>query len=494
MRVHAYLRKGYNAGAGIFEEGVQCAGIFEEGVQCGCRQIQGRGAMQVWAYTFEEGYGAGAGIFEERYSVGAGIHIRGGGTVQVQAYSRKDSVGAGIFEEGVQCGCRRIQGRGAMQVWAYTFEEGYGAGAGIFEEGVQCGCRRIQGRGAMRVWAYTFEEGYGEGAGIFEEGVYLRKGCNASAGVHIRGRGTVRAQAYTFEEGVRCERRHTHSGGWGYSAGAGIFEEGVQCGCSRIQGRGAMRVWAYTFEEGGYGAGAGVSIFEEGRRGYHAGAGVFEEGQSCPEVEGWFLVPKQPLQGPKIPKTSCASAGGNICTVLVGAGASTPVVPVGSPFMVSPASPMSSTSSLYNDDVKSEPASPKLHLCAPPHVTLDTRMQLTPTGRVRGAALVAACDPPHVPPVAPAVGAQPAVLDNAAPHAGRQAAAPGTPQLMAVTHPNEYKDVITYGIRGVCIFYPTHAAAWAAAKRLGMGDQEILTGKVAKVQAWMHGLPFHGAD
>ncbi|KAF8146563.1 hypothetical protein K438DRAFT_1780764 [Mycena galopus ATCC 62051] len=49
----------------------------------------------------------------------------------------------------------------------------------------------------------------------------------------------------------------------------------------------------------------------------------------------------------------------------------------------------------------------------------------------------------------------------------------------------------TFGIRGVAVFYPSHAAA----RRLGMAEPHILASRNAlRVLAWMYGEPFEGQD
>jgi hypothetical protein len=55
--------------------------------------------------------------------------------------------------------------------------------------------------------------------------------------------------------------------------------------------------------------------------------------------------------------------------------------------------------------------------------------------------------------------------------------------------------VVQYGIRGVAVFYPSHATALAAARRLGMEDAKIMVSSNAtKLEAWMLGKSFEGED
>ncbi|KAF8171719.1 hypothetical protein K438DRAFT_1773021 [Mycena galopus ATCC 62051] len=164
----------------------------------------------------------------------------------------------------------------------------------------------------------------------------------------------------------------------------------------------------------------------------------------------------------------------------------------------------SSSSSLFNDDdPKEEPITPKLTLNVPPLVTLETCVQLTPTGRVRGQALVAAHGPaPAYAPGAPALAA-PAPTVTATPQAVHQGPPAHsilvTPQLAAAANPPAPGAVPAaaasklYGIRSVAVFYFSHESAIARAGSLGLKNPKILVScNAAKVKAWMQGLPFMG--
>ncbi|KAJ6621291.1 hypothetical protein B0H10DRAFT_2215224 [Mycena sp. CBHHK59/15] len=145
---------------------------------------------------------------------------------------------------------------------------------------------------------------------------------------------------------------------------------------------------------------------------------------------------------------------------------------------------------------KEEPASPHLHLNVPPRVTPLTRVQLTPTGVARAATIAAtraAADaaPPasHAPAAAnPTCGAAnltdpdcPSVLVTPAPAAADANTAPALP--------------LQYGVRGVSMFYPTYHAAYAAAMSLGIAEPKIMVSRnIAKLEAWILGLPFEGED
>ncbi|KAJ7768837.1 hypothetical protein B0H16DRAFT_1716038 [Mycena metata] len=50
-----------------------------------------------------------------------------------------------------------------------------------------------------------------------------------------------------------------------------------------------------------------------------------------------------------------------------------------------------------------------------------------------------------------------------------------------------------YAMRGVGVFYPTFEAAAAATRELGLSGVKIMmSSNVAKLEAWMLGLPFRG--
>ncbi|KAJ7794771.1 hypothetical protein B0H14DRAFT_2621619 [Mycena olivaceomarginata] len=162
-------------------------------------------------------------------------------------------------------------------------------------------------------------------------------------------------------------------------------------------------------------------------------------------------------------------------------------MPVGSPFTASTTSGSSASSASSassgsasfmgseSDTPKKEPASPGLHLNVPPRVTPFTRVQLTPTGRARAEALAAerhhaaAEQPEHATPRA-APQARPSVLIT-----------PATPAPV----PRQY------AIRGVAVFYHSHAAA----RSLDRPTTKIMvSNNIEKLEAWMFGKPFVGED
>ncbi|KAF8147456.1 hypothetical protein K438DRAFT_1780076 [Mycena galopus ATCC 62051] len=208
-----------------------------------------------------------------------------------------------------------------------------------------------------------------------------------------------------------------------------------------------------------------------------------------------------------------------------------PIVPIaaGSPFAHSSSSSWASSSStssldslassgLFQSDPeltpkKEQPTTPVLTLNPPPRVTLATHVQLTPTGRARGTAIVAAggpaasaADAAGPAPAADAPAAGPPATVAATPTRGDTGAVPRESVLITPGHEPaaapanpapqpEPEPEFTYGIRGVAMFYPSHGAARAAARRLGMADARILASRNAlRVQAWMYGEPFEGED
>ncbi|KAF8212568.1 hypothetical protein K438DRAFT_1957170 [Mycena galopus ATCC 62051] len=156
------------------------------------------------------------------------------------------------------------------------------------------------------------------------------------------------------------------------------------------------------------------------------------------------------------------------------------------------ASSFSSTSSFTSSDSlfassptqvkKEEPRAPALNFGVPPRVTLETRVQLTPTGRARGAALVEACAANA--PTLTASLATPRPADRAAApipsvQLTPQPAAPGTapaPHAVPVRIPTKYR------IRGVPIFYPNAKIMVSA------------PGQPEKLEAYMLGKLFVGED
>ncbi|KAF8137812.1 hypothetical protein K438DRAFT_1996669 [Mycena galopus ATCC 62051] len=175
----------------------------------------------------------------------------------------------------------------------------------------------------------------------------------------------------------------------------------------------------------------------------------------------------------------------------------------------------SSSSSLFQDDPKEEPITPTLKLNAPPRVTLETRVQLTPTGRACGEALVAAAarDPALAYAAASSAAAAPAPTVAVTPWAVRQglpthsilvtpqpaaaAANAAAPVAVAPADPAAPSAIPPelYGIRGVAVFYFSHESVIAGAASLGLKDPKILVSRnAAKVKAWMQGQPFAGDD
>lgn len=156
---------------------------------------------------------------------------------------------------------------------------------------------------------------------------------------------------------------------------------------------------------------------------------------------------------------------------------------------------------------KEEPTTPRLNLRGPP-VTMETRIQLTLTGRAHGLALAAArtnnamaradvttaraeamVDRARALSATPAAnnrGRTPSVLVTPAPAA---AAAPPPP-------PANPPRVRQYGICGVGVFYSSYASARAAATLLGMQDDSkiMVSDNPDKLEVWMTGKPFVGED
>ncbi|KAJ7826216.1 hypothetical protein B0H14DRAFT_2595983 [Mycena olivaceomarginata] len=157
-----------------------------------------------------------------------------------------------------------------------------------------------------------------------------------------------------------------------------------------------------------------------------------------------------------------------------------------------------------NTPTKEEPTTPGLQLNVPPRVTPFTHVQLTPTGHARAAAIAqeraAAAERPA------ADGRAVRVHDVAAtPRAGGHGDAPRSSILVtprAEAHggrapapapvPAEAPEM--YGLRGVSVFYTSHAAAMAAARSLGIEPKLMVSSNVEKLQAWMTMKPFVGED
>ncbi|KAJ7912867.1 hypothetical protein B0H13DRAFT_1874447 [Mycena leptocephala] len=163
---------------------------------------------------------------------------------------------------------------------------------------------------------------------------------------------------------------------------------------------------------------------------------------------------------------------------------------------------------------KEDPTTPHLNLRVPP-ITMQTRIQLTPTGQARGLALAAAraddaaARADDATARAEAVVAQ-ALATPAATGATPAATATAHPQSVLVTPaplsaaaaaapppaPANPRHVRQYGIRGVAVFYSSYAAARAAATLLGLEDDSkiMVSDNHEKLEAWMTGKPFVGED
>ncbi|KAJ7366605.1 hypothetical protein DFH08DRAFT_797545 [Mycena albidolilacea] len=142
----------------------------------------------------------------------------------------------------------------------------------------------------------------------------------------------------------------------------------------------------------------------------------------------------------------------------------------GSPFAASPQPKREEGEA----SLKREDTEPSLHLNVPPRVHALTRVQLTPTGHARGTALVAARTTHQASPPPPA-SVRPSVLVTPA------------PANFAAERGPRY-----YGIRGVSVFYHTHAAA---ATSLQLTEPHIMVSRnVEKLERWMFGEPFEGED
>jgi hypothetical protein len=190
-------------------------------------------------------------------------------------------------------------------------------------------------------------------------------------------------------------------------------------------------------------------------------------------------------------------------------------MPAGSPFAASGRSSSSSSSSSSASTVKKEEdvTTPKLRLNVLPHVSPLTHVQLTPTGYAHGSVLMHAGA--QLPIARPAPDAEVATPGDAhtLPHTHTAAVTPAGPDpdadpeeprpsvlvtpgpATANPVPTRVPCVVQYGIRGVAMFYPSHAMALAATFRLGMEDAKIMvSSNAAKLEAWMLGKSFEGED
>ncbi|KAJ7807694.1 hypothetical protein B0H14DRAFT_3483060 [Mycena olivaceomarginata] len=157
-----------------------------------------------------------------------------------------------------------------------------------------------------------------------------------------------------------------------------------------------------------------------------------------------------------------------------------------------------------NMPTKEEPTTPGLQLNVPLRVTPFTCVQLTPTGHARAAAIAQECAAAAEHPAADG-RAVPAHDVAATPRAGGHGDAPHSSILVtprAEAHggrapapapvPTEAPEM--YGLRGVSVFYTSHAAAMAAARSLGIEPKLMVSLNVEKLQAWMTMKPFVGKD
>ncbi|KAJ7894474.1 hypothetical protein B0H14DRAFT_2559253 [Mycena olivaceomarginata] len=201
---------------------------------------------------------------------------------------------------------------------------------------------------------------------------------------------------------------------------------------------------------------------------------------ACPEFEAVNFTldppsnthPSTPAcnHAPAAPVDSCTTMFAPVCA------AEDPTIRVrpmaaGSPFAVLPQPKREEGEA----SLKREDTEPSLHLNVPPRIHTLTRVQLTPTGHARGTALVAArathqASPPPPASIRPSVLVTPAPANSAAERGPRY-----------------------YGIRGVSVFYHTHAAA--AATSLQLTEPHIMVLRnVEKLERWMSGEPLEGED
>ncbi|KAJ7770673.1 hypothetical protein B0H16DRAFT_1715329 [Mycena metata] len=140
-------------------------------------------------------------------------------------------------------------------------------------------------------------------------------------------------------------------------------------------------------------------------------------------------------------------------------------------------------------------------------ITHATRIQLMPTGRAYAehlnahevpvcASLTPAHGDPSNTPTRHAVPTRPAA---AAPMRALPSVlvTPAANHVLPVAAPELELDdgERLYGIRGVGVFYPSLAAAWRMAHRLGLLVSRIMvSSNVEKLEAWMTNQPFNGED
>ncbi|KAJ7900470.1 hypothetical protein B0H13DRAFT_2336575 [Mycena leptocephala] len=211
---------------------------------------------------------------------------------------------------------------------------------------------------------------------------------------------------------------------------------------------------------------------------------------------------------PSYVQTGAAIAGGSSGAPpaynAAGAAASS-TIPTAAP------SPFTSSSSSYTTAPTSPSPSPKKEepedspnigglSLAVLRVTMQTCVQLTPTGQARAAALRTATSSAAVSsPTPPASSAAPTIVATLARGAANAPlpsilVTPG-PAAAAPPPPAATAHITQYGIRGVGVFYDSYASARAAAQRLGLSGAKIMvTDNAEKLEAWITGQPFIGED
>ncbi|KAJ7936007.1 hypothetical protein B0H13DRAFT_1853711 [Mycena leptocephala] len=213
-------------------------------------------------------------------------------------------------------------------------------------------------------------------------------------------------------------------------------------------------------------------------------------------------APTQAAAAAPVPAAGPVSAAGPVPAVSVTS--TTFPMPAPSPFS-SPLSSRATTEPASPTPKKEEDllATPNLYLNVPPRVTPLTRVQLTPTGVALGANLiaqrvhVAAQRAEAAPPSVMATPARaPATIDADALPAAMASVlvtpGPQAPILPAPPSAAAPPRVRQYGIRGVAVFYNSHAAA---AVSLGLVDAKIMVSdNPDKLEAWMMGKPFVGEE
>ncbi|KAJ7784791.1 hypothetical protein B0H14DRAFT_3506994 [Mycena olivaceomarginata] len=172
-------------------------------------------------------------------------------------------------------------------------------------------------------------------------------------------------------------------------------------------------------------------------------------------------------------------------------------MPAALPFAASrPSSSLSSSSSSASTVKKEEDVTtPKLRLNVPPCVSPLTHVQLTPTPTRYARDMATPGDARALPHTHTAVVTPAGPDPDADPEEPRPSvlAMPGPAAPNPV--PAHVPRVVQYGIRGVAVFYLSHATALAVARHLGMEDTKIMvSSNAAKLEAWMLGKSFEGED